>query len=239
MHIKNQLLYLFASSLMAMGFSAIAADKPKELIKTVAVVEALELPVGFDISLGMWRHFVPFGVAGGINENSSSFIAQAMPKIRAENYDPSGVLNRVIIKALEDAGIKVLIIKDLERSKYKPNKIRYPEIKHDADALMHLAINYYVFELPRGQQLFWPRVDSWVSVYDKLGKNEILGTSASHSWEYKEGTDPGYFNVPQDMTFASEEAMAENPKKFADIFNQIMKAQAEHMVQDLLKKWPK
>jgi hypothetical protein len=239
MYIKKRFIGLFASCLVALSFSAYAVDKPKEPIKTVALIEARELPVEFDISLGMWRHFVPFGVAGGINENSSSFIAKAMPKIRDEKYDPSGILNRAVIKALEDAGIKVSIIKDLERSESKPNKIKYSQVKHDADALMHLAIDYYVFQLPKGQQLFWPRVDSWAYVYDKSGKTEILGAFASHGWDYKEGKDPGYFNVPQDMTFASEEAMAENPKKFADIFNQIMKIQAEYMVQDLLKQWPK
>ncbi len=239
MHIKKRLFGLFAISLMALSFSAYAADKPQEPIKTVALIEARELPVEFDISFGMWRHFVPFGVAGAANSNSSAFIAQAMPKIRDEKYDPSGVLNRAVIKALEDAGIKVSIIKDLERSESRPNKIKYPLVKHDADALMHLAINYSVFQLPKGQQLFWPRVDSWVSVYDKSGKKEILSTSASHGWDYKEGKDPGYFNTSQDMTFTSEENMVENPKKFADVFNQIMKTQAEYMVQDLLNQWPK
>jgi hypothetical protein len=239
MHIKRRLIGLFASSLVALSFSAYAADKPKEPIKTVALIEARELPVEFDISLGMWRHFVPFGVAGAANSNSSAFIAKAMPKFQAEKYAPSGVFNRAVIKALEDAGVKVSIIKDLERSESKPNKIKYPQVKHDSDALMHLAIDYYVFQLPKGQEKFWPRVDSWAYVYDKSGKTEILSTSASHGWDYKEGKDPGYFNVSQDMTFASEEAMAENPKKFADVFNQIMKTQAEYMVQDLLKQWPK
>jgi hypothetical protein len=239
MKIKKQLIYLLANSLVALSFSAYAADKPKEPIKTVAIIEARELPVEFDISLGFWRHFIPYGVAGGINGSSSAFIYDAMPKIRAEKYDPSGILNRAVITALEDAGIKVSVIKDLERSESRPNNVKYSQVKHDADALMHLAINYYVMQLPKGQQLFWPRVDSWISIYDKVGKNEIFGTSASHSWDYKDGKDPGYFNVSQDMTFASEEAMVENPKKFADAFNQIMKIQAEYMVQDLLKQWPK
>ncbi len=239
MDIKRHLSGLFFIALVAWGFSAHAVDKPKEPIKTVALIEARELPVEFDISLGMWRHFVPFGVAGGVNENSSAYIAKAMPKIRAEKYDPSGVFNRAVIKALEDAGVKVSILKDVERSESRPNRIKYPQVKHDADALLHLAINYYVFQLPKGQALFWPRVDSWASVYDKVGKTEMFGTHATHSWENKEGKDPGYFHVGQDMTFVSEEAMVENPKKFADIFNQIMQTQAEYMVQELLKQWPK
>lgn len=236
---KRQLITLFALGIMALGFSVYAADKPKEPIRTIALIEARELPIEFDVSLGMWRHFVPFGVAGAVNSNSSAFIAQAMPKIRAEKYDPSGIFNRAVIKALEDAGIAVTMVKNLERSESRPNRVNYSQIQHDADALLHLAINYYVMELPKGQTLFWPRVDSWVSIYDKLGKKEILGSSASHSWDYKDGKDPGYFNVPQDMTFASEEAMVENPKKLADAFNQIMKVQAEYIVQDLLKQWPK
>lgn len=143
-----------------------------------------------------------------------------------------------MVKALEDAGIKVSIVTVPERSESKPNNIKYPQVKHDADALVHLAINYSVMVLPKGQQVFWPQVDSWVSVYDKLGKKEILGAAASHSWEYKDGQDPGYFNVPKDMSFASEETMVAHPKKFADVFNQIMKTQAEHIAQELLSKWP-
>lgn len=242
MYNKRRLIGLFASSLVALSVSAYAADKPtapKEPIKTVALIEARELPVEFDITFGFWRHFVPFSVAGAANGNGSAFIAQAMPKFRAEKYDPSGILNRAVIKALEDAGIKVSIVKVAERSESKPNNINYPQVKHDADALMHLAINYSVFVLPKGQQVFWPQVDSWVSVYDKSGKNEILGAAASHSWEYKVGQDPGYFNVPKEMSFATEEAMVADPKKFADVFNQIMTTQAEHMVQALLSKWPK
>jgi hypothetical protein len=239
MYNKRRLIGLFASSLAAWSFSVYAADKPKEPIKTVALIEARELPVEFDISFGMWRHLIPFGVAGAANSNGSAFIAQAMPKFRAEKYDPSGILNRTVIKGLENAGIQVSIIKDIDRSESRPNRIKYPQVKHDADALMHLAINYYIFVLPKGQQVFWPQVDSWVSVYDKSGKNEILGATASHSWEYKIGQDPGYFNVPKEMSFATEEAMVENPKKFADVFNQIMTTQAEHIVQALLSKWPK
>lgn len=64
---------------MALSFSAYAADKAKEPIKTVALIEARELPIEFDISFGMWRHFVPFSVAGTANGNGSAFIAQAMP----------------------------------------------------------------------------------------------------------------------------------------------------------------
>jgi hypothetical protein len=239
MDVKRRLIGLLGCSLMALTFSAYAADKPKEPIKTVALIEARELPVEFDITFGFWRHFVPFGVAGAANSNGSAFIAQAMPKFRAEKYDPSGILNRTVIKGLEDAGIKVSIIKDIDRSESKPNNIKYPAVKHDSDALMQLAINYYIFVLPKGQQVFWPQVDSWVSVYDKLGKTETLGAAASHSWEYKVGQDPGYFNVPKEMSFASEEAMVENPKKFADVFNQIMTTQAEHIVRELLSKWPK
>ena len=41
------------------------------------------------------------------------------------------------------------------------------------------------------------------------------------------------------MTFESEEAMVENPRKFADVVNQIMQTQADFMAQDLLSQWPK
>jgi hypothetical protein len=239
MDIKRRFIGVFAVGLVALSFSVCAADKPKEPIKTVALIEARELPVAFDISFGMWRHLVPFSVAGAANSNGSAFIAQAMPKFRAEKYDPSGVLNRTVIKGLEDAGVKVSIVKDIERSESRPNSINYLQVKHDADALVHLAINYTVFVLPKGQQVLWPQVDSWVSVYDKVGKTEVLGAAASHSWEYKVDQDPGYFNVPKEMSFASEQAMVEDSKKFADVFNQILKTQAEHIVQALLSKWPK
>ncbi len=242
MYNKRRFIGLFASVLAASSVSAYAADKPTvpmEPVKTVALIEARELPVEFEITFGFWRHFVPFGVAGAANSNGSALLAQTMPKFRAEKYDPSGILNRAVVKALEDVGIKVSIVKVPERSESKPNNIKYSQVKHDADALVHLAINYSVMVLPKGQQVFWPQVDSWASVYDKLGKKEIFSAAASHSWEYKEGQDPGYFNVPKDMSFATEEAMVEDPKKFAEVFNQIMTTQAQHIAQELLNKWPK
>jgi hypothetical protein len=233
---KRRWMSWLASSFVVLSFCAHATDKPKAPIKTVALIEARDTPVEFDIAVSF---FAPIGVRFAANGRAQGYIEEEMPKFKAAGYSPSKAFNDALIKALEGAGVKVVAVKGLERSESSPNEIKYPQVKHDADAILHLGIEELAFEAPRGQDAFWPRANSWAYVYSKDGKERLLNAEAAHRRDYQEGKDPGLFQTTQAMSFASEKAMVEDPKKFSETFNQILKAQAEHVAKELLKQWPK
>jgi hypothetical protein len=240
MHIKKRLFGLFAISLMAWSFSAYAADKPQEPIKTVALIEAVDMPLDFDIHQSGWiPWFVRIGVSSGVNAAARDNAASIAPALKALDYNPSRVLNETVVKALKAAGIKVVTLKDVPRAPKSPNDVKHAAVKHEADAILHLGIAEIMFELPRGQEAYWPRFSTWGYVYDRNGKSSLLGADAAFQRDYKEGKDPGYFRTTEDLSFASEEKIIEDPAKLKAVVHATMQTMADFIANELLKQWPK
>jgi hypothetical protein len=142
-------------------------------LKTTALVEARDVPVKFDV---VQSGFIPWWIRSGISATTNirpqNWFAEEMPKFKQAGYDPGGVLTATVTKILGDAGITVSILKDLARSADSINYVDYSKIKHESDAIVHIAIEEIAFEYPRGAEAFWPKISSWISVLDKAEKKK-------------------------------------------------------------------
>ncbi len=193
-------------------------EAPLVPIKSVAIIPAAPIELGFEYSISFLAppiiRSILGGVQSGVGEANAKVINQ---KLVAQGYSMNTELTNQLVKLLQAEGIEVEVLNNFRRNPKDPDNIKYPLLEHKSEMILHLYFNYLIFQSPRGQTAFWPRVSTAADVYDRTGKKYLFGGSTYLDRGQNE-TSVGRFDAKEDMAYSGQEAMLEQFDKVrADI----------------------
>jgi hypothetical protein len=122
----------------------------------------------------------------------------------------------------------VEVLNNVERKPGEPDEIDYTKVTHNSDAILHLYINELMYQTPRGQSAYWPRVSTTLVAYDKAGKNDLFEVNTYLDRGAKE-SKPGYFDAKDDLSFADQDVMLKDVSKVRTAFDRIATQAAQYL----------
>jgi hypothetical protein len=198
-----------ALALAACGSTKNEPETPLVPIKSVAIIPAVPIELGFEYSVSLFAppivRSILNSVQSGIGEANAKIIND---KLVAQGYFLSKELTDQLVKQLQNEGIEVEVLDKLRRNPKDPNNIKYPELVHNSDFILHLYFNELVYQSPRGQSAFWPRASTTVEVYDKSGKKYLYQTG-TYLYRGARESSSGYFDSKEEMSYPSQDLMVE------------------------------
>lgn len=205
------------------------AQAPRAPIKSVALIPAYNKPLAFEYSASI---FIPLPVRIALN-SSNAAIGEANAKIikdklKAEGYDIGKQLTDQVVKQLQDSGLVVEVLNNVERKPGEPDEIDYTKVAHNSDAILHLYFNELIYQTPRGESAYWPRVSTVLQAYDKTGKTDLFEVNTYLDRGAKE-SKPGYFDAKDDLSFADQDIMLKDVSKVRMAFDRIATQAAQYL----------
>jgi hypothetical protein len=194
---------------------------PRAPIKSVALIPAYNKPLAFEYSVS---HFVPFGISNvlnGVNAGIGKANAEIInDKLKTQGYDIGKLMTELVVKQLQDSGLVVEVLDKIERKPGEPDEIDYTKLTHNSDAILHLYFNELIYQTPRGESAYWPRVSTVLQAYDKSGKNYLFEANTYLDRGAKESKS-GYFDAKNDLSFADQDVMVKDLSKVRVAFDRI------------------
>jgi hypothetical protein len=205
------------------------AQAPRAPIKSVALIPAYNKPLAFEYSASI---FVPLPVRIALN-SSNAAIGEANAKIiadklKTEGYDIGKQLTAQVVKQLQDSGLVVEVLDKIDRKPGDPDEIDYTKVTHNSDAILHLYFSELIYQTPRGESAYWPRVSTVLQAYDKTGKTDLFEVNTYLDRGAKE-SKPGYFNAKDDLSFAEQDIMIKDISKVRVAFDRIATQAAQYL----------
>jgi hypothetical protein len=205
------------------------AEAPRAPIKSVALIPAYNKPLAFEYSVS---HFVPFGISNvlnGVNAGIGKANAEIInDKLKTQAYDIGKLLTELVVKQLQDGGLVVEVLDKIERKPAEPDDIDYTKLTHQSDAILHLYFNEVMYQSPRGQSAYWPRVSTTLIAYDKTGKTDLFEINTYLDRGAKESKS-GYFDAKDDLSFADQDIMLKDVAKVRVALDRIATQAAQYL----------
>ena len=236
---------VFLSALPALGLTlglavfaplAVAKDPPgpKPVIQSVAVIPATHMPLTFEYSASLFVPFIARQIVNRVNANLGETNAKIInDKLTAENLDLGKQLTELVVKQLQDAGLTVELLGNVERKPGAPDNVDYTKVTHNSDAILHVYFSDLTYQSPRGQSAYWPRVSTGALVYDKTGK-KYLYESTSYLDRGAKESNTGYFDAKDDLSFESQEVMIDQTAKLRTNLERVTTQAGEYLGKNIL-----
>lgn len=233
---RRAVFFVLPALLLAACGSAPKNDTPRAPIKSVAIIPASNTSLGFEYSASFFVPPIARGIINRVNANLGEANAKIInDKLAGQGYDAGKQLTEAVVKQLQDAGLAVEVLTNVERKPGSPDDVDYTKIAHKSDAIFHVYFSEIIYQTPRGQSAFWPRVTSSIQAYDKTGKTYLFEAVSYLDRGAKESR-PGYFDAKDDLSFKDQEVMLGEVEKIRADLEKITTQAAQFLSKSMLEQ---